>query len=200
MPEDGGGEGSRGIVLRELGRMKVVLLVILLILGWGVVTPLPSEPHKKEATEQAGLGHAIHITSDAVESDHRMKWLEFTGNVKATQEDAIITADRVKVFYKSGKDVSGETNTVEKIVSRGHVKIVFDDKTKTAVADKAVYTADPRVLVLSGREATVQSGSNIIRGEKITLFLAENRTVVEGDGKRQVDATFFVEGEQGLAQ
>lgn len=180
--------------------VKVTLLVTSLLLAWGGASPAPSANPGKEATQQADLGSSIRITSDAVESDHRMKWLEFTGNVRATQEDGVITADRIKVFYKSDGDPSGAATTVEKIISEGNVRIVLEGKSKTAVAQKAVYTADPKVLVLSGGGPTVWSGDNVIRGKKITLFLAEDRTLVEGGESTQVDATFFTEGEKGLAE
>ncbi|MDY6986937.1 MAG: LptA/OstA family protein [Thermodesulfobacteriota bacterium] len=180
--------------------MKVALLVICLLLAWGGASPAPSEPPGKEARQQADLGSSIRITSDAVESDHRMKWLEFTGNVRATQDDEVITADRIKVFYKSHDRASGVATTVEKIISDGNVRMVLDGKSKTAVAEKAIYTADPKVLVLSGGAPTVWSGNNVIRGEKITLFLDEDRTLVEGGESRQVDATFFTEGEKALVK
>jgi lipopolysaccharide export system protein LptA len=196
---------TRAVTARRAAHTKVVLLVVVLAWGWAGAGPVRSEaPAKqaqgKEPAEQADLGSPIRITADAVESDHSMQWLEFRGNVTATQEDVVITADGIKVFYKSGRDASGVTTAIEKIVSQGNVKIVFDHEKKTAVAEKAVYTADPKVLVLSGGGPTVWSGKNVIRGEKITLFLAEDRTVVEGGENTQVDATFFVEGEKGSAK
>jgi lipopolysaccharide export system protein LptA len=127
-----------------------------------------------------------------------MRWLEFTGNVRASQEDGVITADRIKVFYTFHDYRSGTATKVEKIISKGNVRIVLDGKSKTAVAEQAVYTADPEMLVLSGGRPTVWSGNNVIEGEKITLFLAEDRTLVEGGEGTQVDATFCVEGEKSL--
>jgi lipopolysaccharide export system protein LptA len=182
------------------GLVKVALLAICLLLAWGGRSPALSELSGKGAGQQGDLGSSIRITSDAVESDHQMKWLEFTGNVRATQEDGVITADRIKVFYKSHGHGSGMATTVDKIISEGNVRIVLGGKSKTAVAEKAIYTADPKVLVLSGGGPTVWSGNNVIQGEKITLFLAEDRTLVEGGEGTQVDAAFFAEGEKGLAE
>ncbi len=144
---------------------------------------------------------AIRITSDRLESDHEMRWVEFIGNVMAIQDDVVITADRMKVFYiKSDGQTSMGAGTIEKIISQGNVKIVFDNKTKTAVADKAVYLADQKVLELSGGDPRVWSGKNMVRGKKITLFQAENRTLVEGDGKDQVEATLYVKKGSGLTK
>jgi lipopolysaccharide transport protein LptA len=129
-----------------------------------------------------------------------MGWVEFTGNVKATEEDVVITADRIKIFYRSDGETSMAAARIEKIVSQGNVKILFDNKTKTAMAEMAEYTADQQVLVLSGGDPTVWSGKNVICGKKIILFQAEDRTVVEGDGKEQVKATFYTEGKGGLVK
>jgi lipopolysaccharide export system protein LptA len=108
------------------------------------------------------------------------------------------TADSIKIFYKPGGDTAEVTSSIEKIVSQGNVKIVFDNKTKTAAAEKAVYTAAEKVLVLSGGEPTVWSGENVIRGKRITLFQSENRTLVEGDQNEQVEGMFYTKGEGGL--
>jgi lipopolysaccharide export system protein LptA len=86
------------------------------------------------------------------------------------------------------------------MISEGNVKIVFDNKTKTAVADKAVYLADQKVLELSGGDPKVWSGKNVVRGKKITLFRAENRSLVEGAGEDQVEAILYVKEGGGLTK
>jgi lipopolysaccharide export system protein LptA len=176
---------------------KSALLIVLLCLGY----PGPPVLAETQATGSEKHGEAetaIRITSDRLESDHKMRWVEFVGNVMATQEDVVITADRMKVFYKSGGPVSTGAGAIEKIVSRGNVKIVFDNETKTAVAERAVYLADQKVVELSGGEPRVWSGKNVVQGKKITLFQAENRTLVEGAGKDQVEATLYVKEGEGL--
>lgn len=92
------------------------------------------------------------------------------------------------------------SGTIEKIIAQGNVKIVFDNKTKTAMADQGVYLADQKVLELSGGDPRVWSGKNMIRGKKITLFQAENRTLVEGAGEDQVEATLSVKKGEGLTK
>lgn len=141
---------------------------------------------------------AIHITADRLESHHDMSWVEFTGNVVATRDDIVIAADRMKVFYKPGGDTSSGAGAIEKIVSEGSVKIVFDNNTKTAVAEKAVYFADRQILELSGGSPSVSSGKNTVRGSKITLFHAENRSLVEGSESDRVEATVYVKNKEEM--
>lgn len=199
-PKHNQGKPIRCFVVKNPRRMKGPLFILLLCLGWGTISPVSSQPSGTAPKDKMDPGRPIHITSDAVESDHTVGWVEFTGNVKATEEDVVITADRIKIFYRSDGETSMEANRIEKIVSQGNVKILFDNKTKTAMAEMAEYTADQQVLVLSGGDPTVWSGKNVIRGKKIILFQAEDRTVVEGDGKEQVKATFYTEGEGGLVK
>ena len=185
--------------MKMADRTKWVLLIVLLCLACPAA-PVLAETQATGYEKDGKAETAIRITSDRLESDHKMRWVEFVGNVMATQEDVVITADRMKVFYKSGEPTSTGASAIEKIVSRGNVKIVFDNKTKTAVADEAVYLADRKVVELSGEEARVWSGKNMVRGKKITLFQAEDRTLVEGAGKDQVEATVYVKEGEGLTQ
>ncbi|MBU1163527.1 MAG: hypothetical protein KKA75_05170 [Proteobacteria bacterium] len=133
----------------------------------------------------------IYITSDKLVADSEAKWAEFIGNVRAVQEDTVIIADRLKIFYKkvgNNSSISDE-ESIEKIVSSGNVKINFEDK--VAVAQHAVYTSETGVLVLTGPNSTVTSGTNFVSGEKITIYRAEDRMTVESGNKERVEALFY---------
>jgi lipopolysaccharide export system protein LptA len=177
--------------------MKWVPVLILLTLA---LPPrlFSAEPPAAGSQEDAPVQTKIRITADKLESDHEMKLVEFTGNVVATEDDVVIEADRMKVFYTPGEGESVEAGRIDKIISEGNVKIIFDGATKTASAEKAVYLAQTKVLELSGGEPQVRSGKNVIRGKKITVFQNENRSLVEGDDGAQVEATLFVEEGEGL--
>ena len=190
---DGQDKKTKDLAMKRLDRTKLALLIVLLCLGYSPIPVLAESQVKHEDAETP-----IRITADRMESRHNMGWVEFIGNVMATQDDVVITADRMKVFYKRDGNTSLGMGTIEKIISQGNVKIIFDNKTKTAVAEKAVYLADQKVLELSGGEPRVWSGKNMVRGKKITLFQAENRSLVEGEGKDQVEATLYVKEGGGL--
>jgi len=135
----------------------------------------------------------VHITSDNMISDREANYLEFFGNVRASQEKTVITADRLKIYYKSGLDKKenqpGFEESIKKILASGNVTIEFDDK--VAVADQAVYMMETGILVLTGANSTITSGNNFISGEKITLHRADGRITVEGSQKKRVEATFY---------
>ncbi len=137
----------------------------------------------------------IHIVSDRMETDSKEKWVEFIGNVVATQQESVIKAERLKIFYISDSGSAADSDSIKKIIADGNVKIVTG--TKMATANHAVYTADDRVLVLRGN-SKAWSGENIVTGNKITLFLDEDWSIVESDDEEQVEVTFNPEKESGL--
>jgi lipopolysaccharide export system protein LptA len=188
-----------GFPVKGLLDMKRFLLIILLCLLYPS-SLICAESEVTGSEEDGSAQTAIRIIADRLESDHKMNLVEFSGNVVATQDDVVITADRMKIFYKSSGDTSVGAGSIEKVISEGNVKIVFDNETKTAVADKAVYLADQKVLELSGGDPRVWSGKNIVRGKKITLFQAENRSLVEGASEEQVEATLYVKEGEGLTK
>jgi lipopolysaccharide export system protein LptA len=150
-------------------------------------------------THNLAKDQKIHITADKLISDNDADYAEFIGNVRATQEDTVITADRLKIFFKSNaghKDTPAiGDESITKIVADGNVKINFDNR--VAVTRQAVYNTQTGVLVLSGNNSRIVSGDNSISGEKITIDRATGRINVESGSKKRVEAVFY-SGEKGL--
>ncbi len=152
-----------------------------------------TDTHKNKKTEK------IHITADKLISDHEAKYAEFIGNVRATQRDTVITADKLKIFFKRGMDnkknpLAGD-ESIKKIVANGNVQIKFDNR--VAVTQQAVYITETRVLVLSGADSKVISGNNSISGEKITVYRTDGRIQVGSDKGERVEAVLYP-GEKGI--
>jgi len=141
----------------------------------------------------------IRISSDSMMADSQSKFVEFVGNVKASQGDTVITADRLKIFYKeikteAKKELQG-SNSVDKVVAQGNVRVQLEDK--TAETQEAVYTTSDRILVLTGEDSKLISGHDSITGSKITFYRDSGRVKVESSGKKSVEAVVF-SGEKGL--
>jgi len=141
----------------------------------------------------------LHITSDSLMTDNEAKYADFIGNVRATQGPNVITSDKLRVYFKTAMNNSenlvASEESIQKIVATGNVSINFDNK--VAVAQKAVYITDTRVLVLTGTNSKITSGKDSISGEKITLFRADGRINVERGAEKRVEAKFF-SGQKGL--
>jgi lipopolysaccharide transport protein LptA len=151
-------------------------------------------PEKTAAAKDAGE-KKIHITADKMIAEGNSNNAEFIGNVKVTQEKTVITADSIKVFYNKdseSKEKAKTEDSIREIIATGNVKIWFDDK--IAESSKAVYTADTKILVLTGPASRIISGNNSISGTKITFFRNDGRINVEGGGSKRVEAFFDSEG------
>jgi lipopolysaccharide export system protein LptA len=112
----------------------------------------------------------IDITSDTVEADQKTNTVTFKGNVVAKQEDMTLYANTLTVLYDQN------TKKIKEIIAVGNVKMVQTDR--RATGQKATFDQDKNKLVLDG-EAVVREGANVIRGERITYYVDEERSVVE---------------------
>ncbi len=150
----------------------------------------------------------IHITSDNMEADNRRKTVVFIGRVKAVQGDMTLYCDRLIIFYIEAKkpakpaggapdrssgggglfDTGGTGRQIKHITALGHVKLV--QKNRVAMGRRADFFRRENRVVLSG-EAKVWDGRNTLTGERITVFLDEDRSIVEGSPTRRVQATIF---------
>jgi lipopolysaccharide export system protein LptA len=73
-----------------------------MVLAVPVVPPSGYADEKPQDTDARSLSEdrKIHITADKLISDNDADYAEFIGNVRATQEDTVITADSLKIFVK----------------------------------------------------------------------------------------------------
>ena len=171
------------------------LLFIAVSLFVLINTPFLFAGDKRPDSPKDAEEKKIHITADRMIAESNSSNAEFIGNVRVTQEKTIITADRIKVFYNkdSGtKDKSKPGDSIREIIATGNVKIWFDDK--IAESSQAVYTAETRILVLTGSISKIISGNNSVSGSKITFFRNDGRINVEGSGKNRVEAFFESDG------
>jgi lipopolysaccharide export system protein LptA len=132
-----------------------------------------------------------YISADKLVTDNNTKSAEFTGNVKATQGDTVITADRLKVFYiadkKKDQRVAGE-EAIQKIIATGAVTIRFGDV--LAKTRRAVYTKETRTIVLTGANTWIGDGKNSVAGSTITLYMDDKHISVSSGKSQRVEAVF----------
>jgi len=186
---------------KNLCPILLFFALVFTVLAVPLVAPSGSADEKPKDTDARSLSEdgRIHITADKLISDNKVDYAEFIGNVRATQEDTVITADRLKIFVKKNPDNKGApgvgTESIHKIIASGNVKINFDNR--VAVTPQAVYNTKTEVLVLSGDNSRIISGKDSISGEKITLYRTTGRITVESGKEKRVEAVFY-SGEKGL--
>ena len=194
--------------MRSLGFSKNLCRFFLFFAAALMLVPGPVALSLGYADEKSGdtepnnraKAHKIHITANRLISDNDADYAEFIGDVKATQGDTVITADRLKIFYKATAGQKDTTHaigkeSITKIVADGNVKIYFNNR--VAVTPKAVYNTKTRTLVLLGSSSKIVSGDNSISGEKITIDRVTGRINVESGDKKRVEAVLY-SGEKGL--
>ena len=171
------------------------LLISCFLMHMAYANDTPRNPKKKSS----GGNGAIHITSDKLISDNKAGYAEFIGNVKATQDDTVITSDRLKIYYKKNiankGPLSVSEESIHKIVAKGNVEIKFDNR--VATAQQAIYNTETMVLVLSGNNSKIISENESISGEKITFYRIDGRINVESGNKKRVEAVFY-SGQKGI--
>lgn len=160
-----------------------ILYLTLIVFSFLLIT---TTPHAEISEAQKAVdSQAIRITSERMEAIESKGSVVFTGNVVAIKEKMTIHTERLEVFYKKNRD--GEKKLIQ-IIASGNVKI--KEGNRTGAAEKAVYDKPREIITLSGN-ASVREGQNRIQGDKITLYINEDRSVVESSGHKKVEALVF---------
>lgn len=170
--------------MRRLPFLAIGLLACICLVGAAGAATLP----------MASSDEPVHVVADSLEVNNKAQVANFIGRVKVTQGDVKITCDRLSVHYDQeakakktkSKGMLDGGGQVRKIVAHGHVKVVQKDR--IAVGRKATYWAGGRKMLLEGK-ATVWRGKNQVSGDKITLFLDQDRAVVHGKPGKRVSVT-----------
>ena len=140
-------------------------------------TATPTAP----ATE--GKEGPVVVDSDSLESMQKEGLSVFKGNVVAKQNNSVQYADRMEVYTDS------QTDRIERVVSTGNVRIITRDCRMGTASRTEYYDAEQRVVLIGN--ARVWRGADIVTGERITLYLAEDRSLVEGGKQERVKAIFY---------
>lgn len=164
-----------------------VLTALLLTLAATFSLPLQAAETQKDTNKEA-MASNLHVVSDEMIAEQGASMVEFIGNVRATREDSVLLAESVKIYFHNSETREDGQNNVKQIVATGNVRYTAGER--KAFADKAVYTADNEVLVLTGKSPKLLTGKSWVTGKKITLFRLEERVMVESDGKNRVQAFF----------
>ncbi|MBI2524819.1 MAG: lipopolysaccharide transport periplasmic protein LptA [Candidatus Rokubacteria bacterium] len=144
----------------------------------------PAHPDPAAARRKSeDKGAPVTVDADRLESMQKEGLVIFTGNVVARQNNSTQYADRMEVYLDAGGD------RIIRTVSSGSVRIVTKD-CRTGMARRAEYHDAEQRVVLIG-DARVWQEENVVTGERITIFLAEDRSVVEGGRQERVKAVFY---------
>lgn len=138
---------------------------VLVALSFLTATTSVAAPNDKNGREP------LVITANSMEADKLGDIVTFTGNVVLKKEGMTVSSDSMIVFYDAG------SKGIREIEAHGNV--VVSKEGRTALSNKASYYSVDEKIVLTGNARILESESQL-GGEKITLFMRDDRSIVEG--------------------
>jgi len=167
-----------------MSKLLLTVSLSLFILYWGISFAEDPKPSKKtkttETTNTSGASKSrvkgpVTVTSETLTADNQAHTALFEKNVIAKTTDMTMYADWMLVYYT---DPGGE---ITKMHSKGNVKIHKDGKVMTS--EEATYYADPPERIVFTGSPRAFDGQNVVSGTKITYFVDDDRSFVEGSSK-----------------
>jgi lipopolysaccharide export system protein LptA len=143
-------------------------------------------------SESKEAGQPATVTANRLEVSRKERRAIYTGNVVATTTDLTVTADRMEF------DFDEKMEAVERMVAIGNVHVSRSDGTK-ATSQQATYDVVQERVVLEGQAVAWRRG-DMVSGMRITLFIKENREIVEGDEKERVTVVVYPKQQQDQAR
>ena len=165
----------------------LVLLIILLNVS---VANAENKLFNKQSDEP------MEITSSRMEAFSKDKLVVFSGNAIVKQGNKVLKADKLLLYYKGDSDKKNKigkieiekTGDLEKLEAKGNVSLSQGDR--VATGNDAVYFRDSGKVILTGN-AVLSEGKSSIKGDRVIIFINENRGVVEGTPKKQIKAVIY---------
>ena len=123
------------------------------------------------------------ITSETMTVQGKSRQTIFEGTVVLKRGNFVMRSEHMVVTFKKGaqdgsrQKEGGPTHQVDRIEANGQVVIEKSDG--KATCGRALYYKDEEKLVLTESPVAWQGGTKI-KGSRMTMFLKEERSVVEG--------------------
>jgi lipopolysaccharide export system protein LptA len=193
-----------------------LLLLNILVLGTSPVAHSAEAGLPKKSVEAPAV--STTITAKKMTVRNQESQAVFEGTVVLTKGPLIVYSDKMVVlFHSESNDAvqlpSGGRNRVDqakssplskgndtmpavsnrsvsRIEATGHVKI--EKENGNATCQKAVYFSDDEKIILTGDPVAWEKGTRV-SGKQITMYLAEDRSVVEGGSHVRIEG----EGKSG---
>lgn len=159
----------------EYGHLIVIGLLVFAFVS-GQAIPVTLAQKKEETT----------ITAETMTVQGKSKRTIFEGTVVLKKGNFIMRSDHMVVtFKKDAQDGSpqkegGTSGQVDHIEANG--KVVIEKSDGKATCGRALYDKDEEKLVLTESPVAWQGGTKV-EGSQMTMFLKENRSVVEGGSR-----------------
>jgi len=169
---------------RECGKQQTIIVCIALfiLLAWPVACRGTDESIAKFVSQDQG--RALSISSSKMTLNNQMNTIIFEGDVIIEQEAMTLKADAVDVVFEPASDrenglIEGveRKRTLSTITATGDIKFIQGDR--TIYANTVVYFKKDEKMVFTGSPRILERQDEL-KGKKITVYILEDRVVVEG--------------------
>ena len=195
----------------------IALALVAALAGLALAAPDKPKPEKPSGGGIFDLGSMgkskdpIVIVSDTLDYDYKNNIVVYRGSVVATQGEVKLTSDVLHITLEakpapengaktttttiaSTPDPAGGGQRLKEVIATGNVRI--DQGTKWATGGRAVFEQSDRTVVLT-ENPMLHDGKNEVAGDRVVVYLDEDRSVVEG-GRKRVKAVLFPDKEHSL--
>lgn len=153
-------------------RLSLLALALFLLIG--------ASPQKQEPP--------VEIRSMRLDADYGKGVLVFSGAVNLKKGEFFLQSDKLTVYLKTANG----TNEVDWAEATGEVHMSYGQK--RARCGRAVYYAQEEKVLLE-EDPIMWEGDNRLRGKRITIFLKEERAIVESGPGKPVELTVVEKGD-----
>ncbi|MCX8071577.1 MAG: hypothetical protein N3C12_03865 [Candidatus Binatia bacterium] len=127
----------------------------------------------------------IVVKADRLEFQYESHLLTYYGNVEVRQADAALSANELHISLAPGKEMQ-----IREVRAIGSVRL--SQGNRWATAKEAIFDQANGTAILRG-DAILHDGQNEVRGDTVTVFIQERRSVVDG-GRGRVQAILYPGG------
>ncbi|MGD9763748.1 MAG: lipopolysaccharide transport periplasmic protein LptA [Candidatus Binatia bacterium] len=129
----------------------------------------------------------VRIDANTMEFDYKSMVLTYRGAVSVTQADLRLRSEVLRITLDPDRQ-----GGAKEVVAEGNVQI--DKGARRATGGRAVFDDVKRTVTLS-EHARLRDGPNEVAGERVVVYLDQQRSIVEG-GPERVRAVLYPQ-EQG---
>lgn len=130
-----------------------------------------------------GWAEPISITSQKMTMKHQEHRVVFEGRVVVVKEGFTLHADRVIMRFGPSRrgllasTAAAQWQDISGMEAEGHA--VIEQGIRRAKAERVIYDPQAETLILTG-DPEASAAGDVVHGHRITIFLKEDRSLVEG--------------------
>ena len=172
-------------ILRRLcGHKHTVIIVIALPIFLSAVSVMNGEEIAATRFMSKDSAGALSITSKKMTLVNQENMIVFEGDVVLERDSMIIKAKKVDVAFapfsekeQGFVDAADKKRELSTITATGNVEFV--QGRRTILSQKVLYNKKDEKMIFTG-SPNVREGEDELKGERITVYIREDRVVVDG--------------------